>query len=168
MNPTILRRVQIVLLGVGVVVTVMAAMLVAGSYHNDRQIEAHSATTMADVVAADRLHAAVNFQTDDGQFHSPRLGLIYPTELTVGQRISVEYDSTNPDLARPAGRTATLSILPALSVAAFGWLVVIVLMVGLAEANRRWTRRRDDGDRDPDVDQPDDTTDQEFSPTSTA
>ncbi|GAB89111.1 DUF3592 domain-containing protein [Gordonia rhizosphera] len=137
MNPTILRRTQIVLLLVGLTVTTMAVVMVAGCHRNDTQIDAHKATVMADVVSASRLHAAVNFQTPDGQFHSPRLGLLYPTELTQGQRISVEYDATNPDLARPAGRDWTLAIIPALSVAVVGWIVVGAVMLLLAEINRR-------------------------------
>lgn len=156
MNPTILRRVQKVLLLLGVVVTTMAVVLVAGCYRNDRQIDANQATVMADVVSADRLHAAVYFQTPNGNFHSPRLGLLYPTELTRGQRISVEYDVTNPDLARPAGRSATLAIIPALSVAVLGWLVIGAVMVGLALINRRLNRsRRPDASH---VEDQDDTT----------
>nr|WP_202422831.1 DUF3592 domain-containing protein [Gordonia sp. SID5947] len=119
------------------VVTTMGLVLVAGCHRNDRQIDENRATVMADVVSADRLHAAVNFQTPDGEFHSPRLGLLYPTELTQGQRISVEYDVTNPDLARPAGRSWTLAIIPALSIAVVGWLVVGVVMIALSEINRR-------------------------------
>lgn len=141
MNPTILRRAQIVLLVLGMVVTTMGLVLVAGCHRNDSQIDDNMATVMADVVSADRLHAAVNFQTVDGDFHSPRLGLLYPTELTQGQRISVEYDVTNPDLARPAGRNWTLAIVPALSIMVVGWLVVGALMVLLAEINRRMLAR---------------------------
>ncbi|AZG48148.1 DUF3592 domain-containing protein [Gordonia insulae] len=149
MNPTILRRVQIVLLVAGMVVTTMGLVLVAGCYRNDQQIDANRAMVMADVVSADRLHAAVNFQTPDGQFHSPRLGLLYPTELTQGQRISVEYDVMNPDLARPAGRSWTLAIIPAISIAVVGWLIVGAVMIALAEINRRMLSRSspaDDGD----------------------
>ncbi len=142
MNPVILRRVQIGLLVVGSVVSVMAFVLVAGCLRNDLQIDANKAIVMADVVNADRLHAAVSFQTANGTFHSPRLGLLYPTELTQGQRISVEYDATNPDLARPAGRSAVLAIIPALSVAVLGWIVVGAVMIGLAELNRRMLRRK--------------------------
>ena len=142
MNPTVLRRTQKVLLVVGVIVTVMGLVLIAGCYRNDRQIDAHKATVMADVVSADRLHAAVRFQTPDGLIHSPRLGLLYPTQLTQGQRISVEYDATNTDLARPAGRSASLAIVPGLSIAALGWIVVGGVMVSLAEINRRLIVRR--------------------------
>lgn len=141
MNPTVLRRTQKVLLTIGLVITVMAIVMVAGCHRNDAQIDANKATAMADVVSADRLHAAVNFQTPDGQFHSPRLGLLYPTELTAGQRIIIDYDVTNPDLARPTGRSWTLAIIPALSVAFVGWLIVGALMIVLAEVNRRRLRR---------------------------
>lgn len=173
MNPTILRRVQIVLLVLGVVVTTMGLVLVAGCHRNDRQIDENRAMVMADVVSADRLHAAVNFQTPDGQFHSPRLGLLYPTELTQGQRISVEYDVTNPDLARPAGRSWTLAIIPALSIAVVGWLVVGAVMIALSEINRRMLSRSSsedltDQDLTDDPDQDDATTETETPETSNA
>ncbi|MFF0707613.1 MULTISPECIES: DUF3592 domain-containing protein [Gordonia] len=142
MNPTILRRVQKVLLTLGLVVTAMCLVLVVACFRNDAQIEAHKATVTADVVYADRLHANAYFQTPDGSVHSPRLGLLYPTELTAGQRIRVDYSTANPDLAKPTGRTAVLSIVPAVSVAVLGWIVVGALMLGVAEFSRRWGRRR--------------------------
>ncbi|GAA1479691.1 hypothetical protein GCM10009624_01310 [Gordonia sinesedis] len=160
MNPTILRRIQITLLVVGGVITVMALALVVACLRDDASINANKGTVMADVVSADALHAAAYFQTPDGQIHSPRLGLLYPTELSERQRISVEYDTTNPDLARPAGRNASLSIIPALSVAVLGWAIVGALMLGMAELNRFWTRRaarrRADADTEPDDTRDDD------------
>lgn len=141
MNPVIQRRVQLGLLVVGVTITFMAMTLIAGCFKNDATIEASKATVMAEVVSVDSLHAAVNFQTPDGSFHSPRFGLLYPTELSEGQRISVDYAVYNPDLARPTGRTAVLSIIPALSVMVGAWLVIGLLMVGVAESSRRWARR---------------------------
>lgn len=162
MNPTILRLVQKTLLVLGLVVTVMAAAMVVAAFRNDAAIDERKGTVMADIVSADRLHAVAYFQTPDGQIQSPRLGLLYPTELGTGQRISVEYDTANPDLARPAGRTAVLSIIPAASVAVVGWLVVIAVMLLIAEINRQWTRRRGpsspeptapDGPADSDTDQ---------------
>ncbi|MGV9712226.1 hypothetical protein ACWDTI_16375 [Gordonia sp. NPDC003424] len=161
MNPIVLRRVQVVLLLIGLVVTTMGFVLVAGCHHNDKQIDANKATVTADVVSADALHAAVNFQTPDGQFHSPRLGLLYPTELTRGQRIRVDYDATNPDLARPTGRSWTLAIIPGLSIAVVGWLVVGAVMLLLAEINRRRSRGED-------VERQDATTESEPSETTTA
>lgn len=141
MSPTILRRVQKTLLVIGLVLTVTAAAIVVAAYRNDASINDNKGTVMADIVSADRLHAVAYFQTPDGQIYSPRLGLLYPTELATGQRISVEYDTTNPDLARPAGRTAALSIIPVLSVIGIIWAAVIALMLAIAEANRRWLSR---------------------------
>ncbi|MDH3005621.1 hypothetical protein [Gordonia alkanivorans] len=151
MNPVIQRRVQLGLLVVGITITAMAFSLVAGCFKNDSAIEASKATVMAEVVSVDALHAAVDFQTPDGSFHSPRFGLLYPTELSEGQRISIEYAAYNPDLARPTGRTAMLSIIPGLSVAVVGWVVVGLLMVGVAEFSRRRNRRTAEtaGDTEP-------------------
>ncbi|MFW0795363.1 DUF3592 domain-containing protein [Gordonia sp. CPCC 205515] len=161
MNPTVFRRTQLVLLVIGVVVTTMGLVMIAGCHRNDTQIDANKATVTADVVSADALHAAVNFQTADGQFHSPRLGLLYPTELTQGQRIKVDYDATNPDLARPTGRNWTLAIIPGLSVAVVGWVLVGVVMLTLAEINRRRLQRNSDDGQD-------EITEREPSETSTA
>lgn len=141
MNPVILRRVQKTLLVIGLIVTVMAGAMVVAAFRNDAAINRDKGTVMADIVSADRLHAVAYFQTPDGQIYSPRLGLLYPTELGTGQRISVEYDQSNPDLAKPAGRGASLAIIPALSVAALTWLIVVSVMVLIAEANRRLLRR---------------------------
>ncbi|RPA65669.1 hypothetical protein EF294_02635 [Gordonia oryzae] len=141
MNPVILRRVQKTLLVIGLIVTVMAVAMVVAAFANDAAINRDKGTVMADIVSADHLHAVAYFQTPDGQIYSPRLGLLYPTELVTGQRISVEYDQNNPDLAKPAGRGASLAIIPALSVAALTWLVVVAVMVLIAEANRRLLRR---------------------------
>ncbi|MCF8604739.1 hypothetical protein L5I01_15385 [Gordonia sp. HY442] len=141
MTTTVQRRVQITLAALGVVVTLIGAVIVAGAYRNDAKIDANKATAVAEVISADRLHAAVNFVTPDGVLRNPKLGLLYPTRLSTGQRILVDYDASDPDtLARPADRGASLSIRPALSVVAAGWVVVIVLMLGVAEVGRR-TRR---------------------------
>ena len=145
MNPAILRRVQKTLLVIGLIITLMAGAIVVAAYRNDAAIDRDKGTVMADIVSANRLHAVAYFQTPDGQIYSPRLGLLYPTELGTGQRISVEYDRSNPDLAKPAGRGASLSILPALSVAVLAWVIVIVVMLLIAEINRRVLRRHTAG-----------------------
>jgi len=141
MTTTVQRRVQLTIAALGVVVTLIGAVIIAGAYRNDAKIDANKATAVAEVIAADRLHAAVNFVTPDGVLRNPELGLLYPTQLSTGQRILVDYDASDPDsLARPAGRTASLSVAPAFSVIGAGWIIVIVLMVGVAEIGRR-TRR---------------------------
>ncbi len=136
------RRVQLGLLGFGVIVTLIGLVIILGAFRNDAKIDANKATAVADVISADRLHAAVNFVTPDGVLRNPKLGLLYPTQLEAGQRILVDYDATDPDnLARPAGRNARLSILPGLSIVVAGWALVIALMLSVAAAGRRLRRR---------------------------
>ncbi|GAA4659151.1 DUF3592 domain-containing protein [Gordonia humi] len=143
MTTTVQRRVQLTIAALGVVVTLIGAVIIAGAYRNDAKIDANRATAVAEVIAADRLHAAVNFVTPDGVLRNPKLGLLYPTQLSTGQRILVDYDASDPDtLARPAGRGASLSVAPALSVIGAGWIIVIVLMVGVAEIGRRSRRSK--------------------------
>lgn len=133
------------MLTIGVVITTMMAIMVAGSYRDDHLINAHKATAAAEVVTATPTKATVSFSTPDGMFHSPRLGVFYPGRLTAGQRISVDYSKPNPELVRVAGRDASLSILPALSVLVYSWLVIGAIMVLLAEVSRR---RRGGGHQD--------------------
>ena len=138
MNPTAQRIVQVALLVVGTILTLMAVFLFAGCVKNDARINANKAVAVAEVSAADRLHAAVGFFTPDGKFHSPQLGLLCRTELSLGERISVDYDASNPDgLVRPTGRSASLAVIPVLSVIVGGWAVVAGLMVLVAELGRR-------------------------------
>ncbi|WP_299576095.1 DUF3592 domain-containing protein [uncultured Williamsia sp.] len=142
--PTALRRTQITLLIVGAIVTVMMCVVVAGCYRDDAAIDAHRGTAIADVVTAGATKSTVRFYTPDGELRSPRLGVFYPTDLTAGQRISVEYDTRNPDTVRVAGRDASLSIIPALSVVGWTWAVLLAAMVGIAEYARRRRRRGSD------------------------
>ncbi|GAA2064643.1 hypothetical protein GCM10009722_27650 [Williamsia deligens] len=128
---------QITLLIVGAIVTVMMGVVVAGCYRDDAAIDNHRGTAIADVVTAGSTKSTVRFYTPDGELRSPRLGIFYPTELTAGQRISVEYDTRNPDTVRVAGRDASLAVVPALSVAGWTWVVVGAVMIGIAEYARR-------------------------------
>ncbi|MBT0565908.1 DUF3592 domain-containing protein [Williamsia sp. CHRR-6] len=138
MPPVILRRTQLGLLTVGVIVTLLVLVMVAGCYRDDASIESHKATAVAEVVVAGATKSTVRFTTPDGTVQSPRLGVFYPSELTAGQRITVEYDSRKPDLVRVAGRDASLAWIPALSIAGYTWVIVATVMVLLAQ----WSRRR--------------------------
>ncbi|MGZ8176943.1 hypothetical protein ACXVUM_03365 [Williamsia sp. SKLECPSW1] len=135
--PTALRRTQITIVIVGAIVTVMMGVVVAGCYRDDAAIDSHRGTAVADVVTAGATKSTVRFYTPDGELRSPRLGIFYPTELTAGQRINVDYDTRNPDVVRVAGRDASLAVVPALSVVGVTWLVIVVVMVGIAEYSRR-------------------------------
>ena len=67
--------------------------------------------------------------------------MLYPSELDTGMRIYVEYDRSDPDLVRVQHRNASLSIIPALSIAVLGWLIAGAALVGLAAVQRRLDRQ---------------------------
>ncbi len=54
----------------------------------------------------------MSFVTPDGVTHNPELGVLYPTGLTAGQRIAVEYARSDPDLVRVTGRDARVALIP--------------------------------------------------------
>ena len=89
MNPTAQRIVQVALLVVGTILTLMAVFLFAGCVKNDARINANKAVAVAEVSAADRLHAAVGFFTPDGKFHSPQLGLLGGWAVVAGLMVLV-------------------------------------------------------------------------------
>lgn len=123
MTEAVLRRFRIGILVVAVGISVLAVVLVLGAWRNDRTIEADMGTATAEVLSAGSLRSAISFVTPDGANRNPPLGVLYPTNLTVGQRIEVEYAKSDPDLVRVAGRNASVALIPAGSVIVVTWLL---------------------------------------------
>lgn len=144
MSRTALRRVQIVLLGAAILITGLCVVLVAAAVRDDRTIDADRGTATAEVLSAGPRRSTISFYTTDGVNHNPPLGVLYPSELNVGDRIQVEYSRSDPELVRVAGRSAVVAILPAASVAAGTWLVVGAIMLLIAAGYHR-------GESSPDV-----------------
>ncbi|KXP12821.1 hypothetical protein AXK57_00775 [Tsukamurella pulmonis] len=144
MSRTALRRVQIVLLCAAILITGLCVVLVAAAVRDDRTIDADRGTATAEVLSAGPRRSTISFYTTDGVNHNPPLGVLYPSELNVGDRIQVEYSRSDPELVRVAGRSAAVAVLPAASVAAGTWLVVGVIMVLIAAGYHR-------GESSPDV-----------------
>ena len=117
-----LRRVVLVL---AAGLTVLAVLLVVAAFSDDREISGHQGTAVADVLTVSARSAAISFTTPDGVTHAPGLGVLYPTGLTAGQRIDVQYSTVDPDLVRVAGRGWTLALLPATSVVLVTWAVAL-------------------------------------------
>ncbi|MBM4481111.1 DUF3592 domain-containing protein, partial [Rhodococcus hoagii] len=61
---------------------------------------------------------------------------LYPTNLTAGQRIDVEYARSEPDLVRVAGRDASVAIVPAGSVIVVTWFVALPALLVLRRRAR--------------------------------
>lgn len=142
----IIRRFRVGVVIAACLVTFQSVLLVVGAWRNDRQIERHMGVAAAEVLDAGPRRSTIEFVTPDRVTYRPELGVLYPSELENGMRIYVEYDTTNPDLVRVQDRNASLSIIPAGSIAVVGWLVAGVLLLLLEAAERRANGRARDAD----------------------
>ncbi|OLT83077.1 hypothetical protein AWB96_07535 [Mycobacteroides chelonae] len=117
--------------------TLQSLLLVAGAWRNDKAIERDMGVALAEVLSAGPRRSTIEFVTPERVTYRPELGVLYPSELSPGMRIYVEYDKSNPDLVRVQGRNASLSIVPAGSIIVVVWAVAGTVLLGLA-----WMRRR--------------------------
>jgi hypothetical protein len=92
---------------------------------------------LAEVLSAGPRRSTIEFVTPERVTYRPELGVLYPSELSPGMRIYVEYDKSDPDLVRVQGRNASLSIVPAGSIIVVVWAVAGTVLLGLAWIQRR-------------------------------
>jgi hypothetical protein len=129
------RRLAEIVLGLAVLITVLSVFAIAGAAVDDRAIAANPATAQADVLEGSSFtRTLVRFTVANGEVWVPERGVFYPRGLRVGSTIAVEYDVTDPDLVRVAGRSALGSMVPLLLSTLVGWLVLGPLAL--------WIRRR--------------------------
>ncbi|QIS24675.1 DUF3592 domain-containing protein [Nocardia terpenica] len=133
-----MRRTRIGVVIAAATVSVLAVLLVLAAWRDDLLISSNKGVTSAEVLSAGRLRSAVTYVTPDGVTHNPKVGVLYPTRLTVGERINVEYSRKDPELVRVAGRDARVAIIPALSVIVVAWGVALPALWLI----RRFERRR--------------------------
>ncbi len=129
-------RARRVVLVIAIGVSALSVILVLGAWRNDHTIRSDMGTATAEVLSAGSLRSAVSFVTPDGVTHNPELGVLYPTDLTTGQRIAVEYARNDPDLVRVTGRDARIAIVPAGSVIVATWVIAGGLLVYLRRLSR--------------------------------
>ncbi len=129
-----LRRVRVGVVIAAVSVSMLVVLLVLAAWRNDYLIESDKGETTGEVLSAGRLRSAVMYVTPDGVTHNPKVGVLYPTNLTAGERINVEYNRADPDLVRVAGRDVRVAIPPALSVLITIWAVTLPLLWLLSRA----------------------------------
>lgn len=122
------------MLGVAGLLTLLVLVLLLAAYRNDAAIDSNLGTANAEVLSVGWDRTIVRFETPDGAVHISQDGVLYPDGLTEGQLVHVEYDVTDPNLVRVAGRSFTLAFLPVGTTIAITWLVAAPLLW--------WLRRR--------------------------
>jgi hypothetical protein len=132
-----LRRARIGVLTAAIVLSALIGLLVLAAWRNDYLISSDKGVTSAEVLSAGRRRSAVTYVTPDGKTHNPKVGVLYPTNLTEGERINVEYSRSDPDLVRVAGRDVRVAIAPAASVIVVVWGVALPTLWILARTQRR-------------------------------
>ncbi|MFG1789977.1 DUF3592 domain-containing protein [Nocardia sp. NPDC049149] len=132
-----LRRARIGVLWAAGVISVLVVLLVLAAWRNDYLINSDKGVTSAEVLSAGRLRSAVMYVTPDGETHNPKVGVLYPTNLTAGERIRVEYYRADPDLVRVEGRDVRVAIPPALSVIVVVWALALPTVWLLLRLDRR-------------------------------
>lgn len=125
------RRARQAVIALYIAAILGCAGMVIGPFLNDRTIAADPGRALAEVTDVGALRTTVDFQDEHGIFHSPATGLLYPTGLGEGQRVWVNYATTDPTLVKVEGREWTLSIIPALSVAGVATVIAGLLWVAV-------------------------------------
>ncbi|MFC9896664.1 DUF3592 domain-containing protein [Nocardia sp. NPDC127579] len=142
-----LRRTRTAVLAAAAAISVLTALLVLAAWRNDYLISSNMGTATGEVISAGRLRSAVSYVTPDGTNHNPKVGVLYPTNLTQGERIKVEYSREDPDLVRVAGRDARVAVLPAASVIVVTWGVALPALWVLGRLRRRGVSSAPGGER---------------------
>jgi len=139
----VLRWAPIAVLIVAALVTLQSVLLVAGAWRNDLAIQRNMGVAQAEVLSAGPRRSTIEFVTPERVTYRPELGVLYPSELTTGMRIYVEYNKKDPNLVRVQHRNAGLAIIPAGSIAVVCWLVATGALVGLALLDKQLDRRQE-------------------------
>lgn len=128
------RRLPEIVVGLAVLLTVLGVLALVGAAMDDAAISRNRAVATAEVLdGSSWSRTLVRFTAANGQTLVPDNGVFYPRGLEPGQTVAVEYDVTEPELVRVAGRGAADGILPMAGGLAVVWLV----LGGLARLIRR-------------------------------
>lgn len=140
MRERLVRRGRQLVLMLYAVTMLGSVAMVGGPALNDRAINSDPGRALATVTGTDWLRTTVEYRGEDGIYHSPPTGLLYPTGLGEGQRVWVEYAKSDPDLVKVEGRKWTLSVIPALSVALLATVLAALLWWAVGHFSGRGMR----------------------------
>jgi hypothetical protein len=132
------RRAPEIVVAAGLVISVLLVLVLVGAARNDAKIDADEGRAVAEVLeGGSRPHTFVRFTADDGAVLTPEKGVFYPRGLEPGQLVRVEYDRSDPELVRVAGRTWTEGLVPVVLGLVVLWAVLGPSAWLLARARRR-------------------------------
>lgn len=116
------RRLPRVLVGLAALWTALCLVAFVGALADDVRIDADRGTATAEVLDGSGFaRTLVRFPVPDGRLVAPERGVYHPRGLQPGSTVQVEYDRSDPDLVRVAGRTAWAGLPLLLGFAAAGW-----------------------------------------------
>jgi hypothetical protein len=131
----IARRASEIVTVVAVLVTALGVIALVGAAVDDRAIADNRAVAQAEVLEGSTfVRTLVRFTVANGEAVVPERGVFYPRGLEPGDSVAVEYDVTNPDLVRVAGRSALDGVLPL--------TLGLVMVWGALGPLAIWLRRR--------------------------
>ncbi len=128
------RRASEIVVGVAVLVTGLAALALTGAAVDDAAIDARRGVATAEVLDASFSRTLVRFPGPNGQAVVPERGVQYPRGLATGDTVTVEYDLSDPEQVRVAGRSVVDGVVPVLLGVAAVWAVLGPVAL--------WLRRR--------------------------
>lgn len=132
------RRSSEIVMGIAVLLTVLGALALIGAALDDAAIERNRAVATAEVLdGSSWSRTLVRFTAADGQTLVPGNGVAYPRGLVPGETVQVEYDVTEPDLVRVAGRGAVDGLGPMLLGLAGVWAVLFPLALLIRRRSSR-------------------------------
>jgi hypothetical protein len=119
------RRAPELVLGLAALVTVLAGLALIGSAVDDAAIDRNRATAEAEVLEGSTfLRTLVRFTVANGQAVVPERGVFHPRGLSAGEIVAVEYDVTDPELVRVAGRGTAAGSWPLIAAVAVTWVAL--------------------------------------------
>ena len=128
-------RLPEIVAGIAVLATVLAVLALSGAVLSDRAIAANPAVAQAEVLEGSSFQRTlVRFTVANGEAVVPERGVFYPWGLQAGESVAVQYDVTDPELVRVAGRSALDGVLPLALIVVGVWVVLGPLAY--------WLRRR--------------------------
>lgn len=131
-------------------ITIMMVALGIGMRLNDRAIDEHLGSATATVLSVSPLRTGIEFVDGSGATVRPEGGVLYPVLLSLGQQFVVEYSTADPQIARVAGRTASVGTIMIVITLGVTYLVAVPAIWWCRRRSRRplWGTRRGAGHTD--------------------